>query len=164
MRQLVSQVDGVVDPRVALPTTQPTIEIEVDLDRAQRHEIKPGDVRRAEAALLQGITVGSVFEEQKVFDVIVQGGPETRESVASVRNLLLDRPGGGHVRLGEVADVRTARTPISIQREAVSRRLDVEADVSGRSVDSVAKDIENRLENLALPARVPRRGADGDDR
>ena len=58
---------------------QPTLEIEVDLDRAQALGIKPGDVRRAEATLLQGIQVGSVFEEQKVFDVIVQGVPATRQ-------------------------------------------------------------------------------------
>ena len=164
MQQLVSQVDGVDDPRVAQPTTQPQVEIEVDLDKAQRYQIKPGDVRRAEAALLQGITVGSVFEGQKVFDVIVQGEPSTRESVANVRNLLLDRPGGGHVRLGQVADVRVVQTPLSIQRDEVSRRLDVEADVSGRSLDSVANDIENRLQGVDLPARVPREGAEADHR
>ncbi len=151
VRQLVSQVDGVVDPRVAQPTTQPQVEIEVDLDKAQRYQIKPGDVRRAEAALLQGITVGSVFEGQKVFDVIVQGEPSTRESVANVRNLLLDRPGGGHVRLGQVADVRVVQTPLSIRRDEVSRRLDVEADVSGRSLDSVANEIENRLQGVNFP-------------
>ncbi len=151
VRQLVSQVDGVVDPRVALPGTHPSIEIEVDLDKARRYEIKPGDVRRAEAALLQGIQVGSVFQEQKVFDVIVQGAPETRRSVEDVRNLLIDRPEGGHVRLGQVAEVRVAQTPSSIEREAVSRRLDVEANVSGRSLDSVAKDIEDRLANVSFP-------------
>ena len=85
---------------------QPTLEIEVDLERAQQLGVKPGDVRRAEATLLQGIQVGSVFEDQKVFDVVVQGVPATRASVDDVRNLLIDRPGGGHVRLGEVADVR----------------------------------------------------------
>jgi len=151
VRQLVSQVDGVVDPRVTQPVSQPQVEIEVDLDKAQRYQIKPGDVRRAEAALLQGITVGSVFEGQKVFDVIVQGEPSTRESVANVRNLLLDRPGGGHVRLGQVADVRVVKTPLSIQRDEVSRRLDVEADVSGRSLDSVASDIEDRLQGTTFP-------------
>ncbi len=151
VRQLVAQVDGVVDPRVAQPITQPQVEIEVDLDKAQRYEIKPGDVRRAEAALLQGITVGSVFEGQKVFDVIVQGEPSTRESVANVRNLLLDRPGGGHVRLGQVADVRVVQTPLSIKRDEVSRRLDVEANVSGRSLDSVAQDIEDRLQGVSFP-------------
>ena len=38
-----------------------------------------------------------------------------------------------------------------IKRDAVSRYLDVEADVSGRSVGDVANDIENRLADLSLP-------------
>jgi Cu/Ag efflux pump CusA len=86
-----------------------------------------------------------------VFEVVVQGTPNTRRSVADIRNLLLDRPGGGHVRLGEVADVRVRDLPISIQRESVSRYLDVEADVSGRSLDSVAGDLENRLQSSVFP-------------
>jgi CzcA family heavy metal efflux pump len=151
VRRLVAGVDGVENLRVAQPLNQPQVEIEVDLDKAQRYQIKPGDVRRAEAALLQGITVGSVFEGQKVFDVIVQGEPSTRQGVANVRNLLLDRPGGGHVRLGQVADVRTVQTPLSIRRDEVSRYLDIEADVSGRSLDSVANDIENRLADTTFP-------------
>ena len=120
-------------------------------------------MRRAEATLLQGIEVGSVFEDQKVFEVIVKGTPETRRSVASVRNLLIDKPDGGHVRLGDVADVRVAQTPAVIKRDAVSRYLDVEADVSGRSVGDVANDIENRLANVEPAARVPRGGAAADD-
>jgi CzcA family heavy metal efflux pump len=151
VRRLMSRVDGVVDPRIELPATQPTVQIETDLARAQRFGIKPGDVRRAEAALLQGIQVGSVFQQQKVFDVIVQGVPETRASVASVRNLLIDAPSGDQVRLGQVADVQVARTPIVIERDAVSRRLDVEAGVSGRGLGSVADDVEDRLANVSFP-------------
>ena len=149
--RVVSGVDGVVDPTLEFPVTQPTIEIETDLDRAQRFGVKPGDVRRAEAALIQGIHVGSIFKEQKVFDVVVRGVPATRRSVASVRNLLLDRPGGGHVRLGRVADVRVGQTPESIERDAVSRRLDIEAGVSGRSLDAVAGEIEDRLARSRFP-------------
>jgi Cu/Ag efflux pump CusA len=151
VRQIVSEVDGVADPRIELPAAQPNLEIEVDLEKARRQGIKPGDVRRAEATLLQGIQVGSVFEQQKVFDVIVQGTPETRRSVSAVRNLLIDRPDGGHVRLGEVAAVRVAQTPAVIKRDAVSRYLDVEADVSGRSLGDVANEIEDRLATLSLP-------------
>ena len=108
----MSTVDGVVDPRVDSPAVEPTIEIEVDLDRAQAFGLTPGAVRRAEATLLQGIQVGSIFQEQKVFDVIVQGAPSTRGSVEDVRNLLIDRPGGGHVTLGQVADVRVDGHPL----------------------------------------------------
>ena len=151
VRQLMSQVDGVVDPRVEQLVEQPNVEIEVDLDKAREVGIKPGDVRRAEATLVQGLLVGSVFEEQKVFDVVVKGTPETRRSVLDIRNLLLDTPGGGQVRLADVADVRVRDLPIAIRRESVARHIDVEADVSGRSLDSVAGELEGRLKSSVFP-------------
>jgi Cu/Ag efflux pump CusA len=149
--QLVSQVDGVKSPRVDLPAAQPEVQIETDLNRARGFGIKPGDVRRAEAALLQGIQVGSVFVQQKVFDVIVQGVPQTRGSVGNIRNLLIDTPNGGHVRLGQVANVQVTPAPIAIDREAVSRRVDVEANVSGRGLGDVKADVEKRLAGVAFP-------------
>ena len=151
VRSAVAGIDGVVEPVVEQPEVQPSVEIEVDLDRAQALGVTPGDVRRSEAALLQGIQVGSVFEEQKVFDVIVEGVPGTRESVEDVRNLLIDRPGGGHVTLGQVADVRVADSPASISREAVSRHLDVLSQVEGRSVDDVLADVRTAVAGLTFP-------------
>ena len=151
VRELMAQVEGVVDPRVEQSDLQPTVEIEVDLQKAQAFGLTPGDVRRAEATLLQGIQVGSVFEQQKVFDVVVQGAPGTRRSVEDVRGLLIDRPTGGHVTLGEVADVRTTDTPAVIRRDAVSRRLDVTAGLDGRSADDVAADLRTRLAAVDLP-------------
>jgi Cu/Ag efflux pump CusA len=151
IRGVMTRIDGVVDPRIERPVDQPNLVIEVDLARAQRLGIKPGDVRRAEATLLQGIQAGSVFEDQKVFDVLVVGAPQTRQSIADVRNLLIDRPGGGHVRLGRVADVRIEPTAVAIDREAVSRHLDVSAGVGGRGVDDVADDIRTRLAAMSFP-------------
>jgi CzcA family heavy metal efflux pump len=151
VRRAMSQVNGVVDPRLEPAPRQPTLKIEVDLAKARRYGIKPGDVRRAEAALLQGIQVGSVFQNQKVFDVTVQGVPELRRSVADVRGLLIDTPSGDHVRLGDVADVQVAPEPAVIQRDSVARRIDVEAGVTGRSVDAVARDVEARLADVGFP-------------
>ena len=151
VRRLMAGIDGVVDATVERPAVQPTLRIEVDLDRARRYGVKPGDVRRAEAILLQGILVGSTFKEQKVFDVIVQGDPQLATSQAAVRNLLIDRPDGGHVRLSQVADVRVGSTPTVIRRDAVSRKLDIVAGVDGRSVGDVKSEIEQRLADLPLP-------------
>ena len=151
VKGLMAEVPGVTSPRVDMPPRQPTVEIEVDLDKAQAVGVSPGIVRRSAATLLQGIQVGSVFQEQKVFDVIVQGAPATRESLDDVRNMLIDRPDGGHVRLGDVADVRVAQSAAVIQRDAVSRWIDVEAGVSGRSVGAAAADIETRLAATDFP-------------
>jgi CzcA family heavy metal efflux pump len=145
VKKIVSGVPGVADPRAEGLDEQPTIQIEADLDRAASAGVKPGDVRRATAELLQGIQVGSLFDEQKVFDVVVRGTPNTRRSLTDVRNLLIDTPGKGHVRLGQVADVRIRPTPNVIRREATSRKLDVTADVSGRDLASVLDDVENQV-------------------
>ncbi len=151
VKKIIDEVEGVRGATVETPEEQPTLEIEVDLDKAQKEGIKPGDVRRAEAILLQGILVGSVFENQKVFDVIVQGDPALAEDPEAVKTLLIDKPDGGHVRLNDIADIRAGSTPTVIKRDAVSRKLDITLDVDGRSVEAVADDIQQRMEKLDMP-------------
>ncbi len=151
LQQALVGVDGVVDPHVVLPLEEPSLEIEVDLASAQRYGVKPGDVRRSAATLLSGIQVGSLFEQQKVFDVVVWGAPEIRESQADVGELLIDTPGGGHVRLKEVAEVRLVTSPTVIRREGVSPYLDVRFNVQGRNARAVASDVQATIQNFAFP-------------
>ena len=151
VRQSITQIRGIANARVDLPAEEPTLQIEVNLDKAQAHGIKPGDVRRAAATLLSGIVVGSLFEQQKVFDVVVWGEPGIRNNLTSIRRLLIDTPDGGHVRLGGVADVRVAASPTVIRRQAVSRYLDVTADVSGRDRGSVVSDVRSHVEAMRFP-------------
>jgi CzcA family heavy metal efflux pump len=149
--QALAEIDGVVDLVVEPQIEEPYVEIEVDLAKAKEHGIKPGDVRRAASTLLVGIEAGSLFEEQKVFDVVVWGVPETRHSLTSVRELLIDTPGGGHVRLEDVADVRVASGRTTINREALSRRIDVSFNVRGRTLGAVARDVESALDQITFP-------------
>ena len=151
VRQTVAGIAGVTDARAVLPLEEPTLEIEVDLAVAQRYGVKAGDVRRAAATLLSGINVGSLFEEQKIFDVVVWAKPEVRHNLSDIRNLLIDTPGGGHVRLGEVAEVRVAPAPTVINREAISPYLDVVFDIRGRNVAAVLSDVQAAMQNHPFP-------------
>jgi Cu/Ag efflux pump CusA len=151
VRRAVSGIDGMDGARAVLPATEPTVEVQVDLGRAQQHGIKPGDVRRAATTLLSGINVGSLFEEQKVFDVVVWGTPTIRNSLTGVRQLLIDTPTGGHVRLEDVANVRIAPNPGVVNRQNVSRYVDIAADIGGRDRDAVVSDVQRRLETMSFP-------------
>jgi CzcA family heavy metal efflux pump len=151
IQALLSKIDGVKDPKVEQQAEQSAIEIEVDLERARQHNLKPGDVRRAASTLLSGITVGALFQDQKVFDVVVWGRPEVRDNVHEIPNLLIDTESGDQVRLGDVARVRTAPTNSIIRRQGVSRRLDVEAEVSGRPLGVVTQEVARRIKDIALP-------------
>jgi CzcA family heavy metal efflux pump len=148
---LISEVDGIDDPRVEFATEEPTLEVEVDLARAHALGLSPGDVRRSAATLLSGITVGNLFEEQKVFDVVVWGAPEIRESLRDVRELLIDTPSGGHVRLGEVASPMIVPSPTVIRHESVASYVDVSANVVRRDVAAVADDVESTLQQVDFP-------------
>jgi Cu/Ag efflux pump CusA len=144
-------VSGVLSPKVEPQVSEPTLEIEVDLAAAQRHGLRPGDIRREATTLISGLAVGNLYEEQKVFDVVVWGGPAIRQSLSDLESLLIDTPSGGHVRLGDVAKVRIAPDPVAIDHNSVSRSLDVTATVNGRSAADVAQDVTSRLRGTSFP-------------
>ncbi|HET9724895.1 MAG TPA: efflux RND transporter permease subunit [Actinomycetota bacterium] len=147
----MSKIDGVVAPRMELQPVEPVVDVRVDLERAERYGVVPGDVRRAAATLMSGIGVGSLFEEQKVFDVVVWGEPEVRNGVGSVRHLPIDTTSGGQVRLGQVADVTIAAAPTVIRHRDLSRNLDIVADVQDRDVDAVTADVRHAIETMSFP-------------
>ena len=151
VRQALAGISGIVDPSVNLDFNEPVVEIEVKLDAAQARGVKPGDVRRAAATLLAGIEVGNLFEEQKMFEVVVWSEPHVRHSLSAIHDLLIDAPGGRHVRLGDVARVRIVPHPNVIERENVARTVDVVAFVKGRSVPAVAADVSDRIRRMSLP-------------
>ncbi len=151
VRRSIASVDGVRDPRVEAQPEQPTLQIEVDLARAERQGVRPGDVRRTAATLISGLLAGNLYQEQKVFDVVVWGTPTVRQNMTSVENLLVDTPGGRQVRLRDVATVRMGPSPAVIRHEDVSRYIDVAADVSGRRLGAVTEDVRSKLRALEYP-------------
>jgi Cu/Ag efflux pump CusA len=160
IRGILSRTNGVVDPRVDVTVDQPVAEIEVDLAAAQKEGIKPGDVRRAAATVLQGIEVGYMFEQQKVFQVIVKGTQATRNSLNSVTDMLVDKPEGGQVRLGDVAKVTLRPNQTVIQHDNTSRRVDVVANIQGRDLSAVKAEVETAIRSLQFPleyhAEIPK--------
>ena len=148
---LIGRIPGVAGTSVSTPVTQPTIDINVNLDAAARYGISPGDVRREAGTLLSGLTVGNYFENQEVFDVVVWGLPATRGSLTSIENLLIDSANGGHVKLGRVASVAVQPQPSDIPQEAMSQYADVTAAVSGDSAGSVRDAISAKLATVAFP-------------
>lgn len=151
IRSALTGVDGVVRAEIEPTPQEQTLEVQVDLDRAQALGVKPGDVRRAAAMLVGGITVGNLFEEQKVFDVVVWGAPEIRQSAADLQKLWIDTPGGRTIRLGQVADVRELPNAAVIRHEDVARYVEVTADVSGRGVADVNDEVEDVVAGVGFP-------------
>ncbi|WP_299429938.1 efflux RND transporter permease subunit, partial [uncultured Meiothermus sp.] len=151
VQQALSGIEGVVDLHTELQMDIPHIQVEPNLAKIQQVGLKPGDIRRAAATLVAGTEVSDIHRDNKVYDVWVWSDPKIRNSLTKIRELLIDTPRGGHVRLEEMADVRVLPTPNVIQRENQSRRISVEANVRGRDLGSVARDVERALAKVQFP-------------
>ena len=95
--------------------------------------------------------MGNFFEQQKVFDVVVQGTPAVRSGLTSVSDLLLDTVNGGHARLSSLARVGVAAEPADITHEAMSPYVDVTARLSGRSLSSARTAVAAGLRGISFP-------------
>jgi len=144
-------IPGIVDLKKELHMETPQIEIEVDLAKAHEYGLKPGDVRRAAAFLIQGEEIGDLFFGNKIYGVNVWTPPAARDSLSDIQNLWIDTPDGGRVRLSDVADVRIGAVPNVIERQGQSRKIDVSANVKGRDLGSVAEDVEAALQKVEFP-------------
>jgi CzcA family heavy metal efflux pump len=151
MKESLNGVEGLKSLSVEFQYPIAQVEVEVKMDAAQRLGVKPGDVRRASGILLAGEEAGDIFRDGKAYDVNIWSTPETRHSIEDVRNLLIDTPNSGPVRLTDLADVRIKATPNHIDRERQSRKIDVTANVAGRDIGSVAADVQKIVSQVAMP-------------
>ena len=151
VRRALVGLDGAGTVTVGAQPQEAQIEVKVDLAAAQKYNLTPGEVRRAAAILVSGIEVGSLFEEQKVFQVVVLGTAQTRHDLTLVKDLLIDAPGGEKVRLGDVADVGITSVPTVVRHNAVSRFVDVTTSVADGGAADLAERAEEAIESVAFP-------------
>jgi Cu/Ag efflux pump CusA len=150
VKAALDSVDGVWDARVETTPEEPQIEVTVNIPAASQVGLKPGDVRRSATTQFSGLTVGRIFELQKVFEVVVWSNPESRTSLSNIQNAMIELPKGGHVRLGDVATVALTPTPSEIRREGISQYVDVIAKVGVRNSETLVRDIEARLKTITF--------------
>jgi CzcA family heavy metal efflux pump len=151
VKDALAKIDGIVDLHMAFQEKIPQIEVKVDLGRAQRYGLKPGDIRRSATTLVALEEAGDILIANRTYDVNVWSVPAARSSLTDLRNLPINTPAGGHVRLAEVADVRVAPTPNVVNREHLMRRMDVNANVRGRPLGAVYADVEATLSTIGFP-------------
>jgi Cu/Ag efflux pump CusA len=150
--RVMAAIEGVTDLKVEQQVLIPKVEIQYRPDAAGQFGLRSGDVRHQAAVLAQGLKVGEVYDQQKIFDVVVRGEDRFRGDIISLQRLRLDTPSGASVPLHEVADVRIVPTPNVVQRENASRRIDVTANVQGRDLGSVAREVEEKVRGMGFDA------------
>ncbi len=151
IKTILGGIDGAIGAKVALQANIPQIDVEVNMDAANRYGLKPGDVRRAAATFVAGEEVGDIYRDGKAYDVQVWSPPEARTSVTNIENLPLDTPSGVKIRMADVATISVKPTPNVIERSEGSRRIDVSANVKEGDLAKVVEKLKTDMESVQFP-------------
>jgi Cu/Ag efflux pump CusA len=147
----LKKIPGIIDLHRELQVEIPQVQVEVNLATARAYGIKPGDVRRATSVLLASEEVGDVFVAGKAYDVHVWTTPSVRQNLTDIEDLPIDTPVAGQVPLGDLATVRVAPASNVVSHEGLTRRINVDANVSGRDLGAVIGDVERALNDVEFP-------------
>ena len=150
---LVRGVEGIADLRAEQLTGLPQLQIAVNREAAARVGLAPGDVIRAVRIGLVGEEQSEIWLGQRRFDLVVRLREDHRTTFDAIRTLFIDGHDGTRIPLGQLAEISQTFGPAAIRREAGSRRIAVEASVSGRDLGSTAAEVREILASqLQLPS------------
>ena len=152
VKKAFEDIPGLVDLKVESLKEIAQLDVKVDLAKAEYYGVKPGDVRRLAAVMVTGTECGDIFRDGKAYDVNVWSTPENRNSVNAIQDIRIDTPNHGQVRLADLADVGIHAAPNAVERWQLKRKIDVRANVRGRDLGSVVKDVEAKLAGVPFPA------------
>lgn len=152
IRRVVAAVPGAADVKLEQTAGLPVMRVRVDRNRCARYGVSVGEVLDTVEASRAGKVVGTIFERQKRFSLVVRFNDNAARSLDALANLPVATPSGALVPLGQLAQLIVETGPAQISREGVRRRVVVEANVQGRDVGSFVAEAQKRLaQEVSLP-------------
>lgn len=148
----LEQVPGAADVKAEQVTGVPRIRIIVDRDQIGRYGLSAKDVLGIIESARVGQTVGTVFQGQRRFDLIVRLSDETSAGPIALGNILIPTAHGELVPLSRVATIEVDEGPAQVSRENIQRRLVVEANIRGRDLGSFVAEAQQVIrDRISLP-------------
>lgn len=151
IKSSISGIEGVVDINIEQQVERPQLEIRPRRELLAKYGIPINEFAHFINVTLAGEVVSQVYEKGLPYDVTVRLDDEHRNSMEKISNLMIDS-NAGKIPLSYVADIVSATGPNTINRENVSRRIIISANVQDRDLRGAVNGIQDKIESeIALP-------------
>ena len=152
LARTLAGVPGLVDVRSSLEAGNPELQVTFDRERLAALGLDMRTLSQALRDRIQGAVPTRFKDEDRQIDVRVRNARSFRRRVADIENLVIPGRDGRPLRLMAVADVRPDRGPAEIHRVQQQRAAVITANLAGRSLGEVERDIRGRIAALPPPA------------
>ena len=151
IKEAIQGIDGIADLTFEQQIERPQLQIKPKRDMLAKYGIPLPEFSEFINVALSGKVVSQVYEGGKVFDLTVKVHDDDKANMEQIGNLMIDA-NGQKVPLHYVAEILPLVGPNTISRENVQRKIVVSANVAGRDLNGVVKDIQKTVgEQITLP-------------
>lgn len=144
IKGVISDIPGVVDANIEQQIDRPQLDIRPRRQLLAQYGIPMAEFARVINVALAGEVVSQVYENGLPYDITVRLADDRKNTMEKIANLTIDS-NQGKIPLSSVADIVSATGPNTINRENVSRRLIISANVADRDLRGVVNDIRREI-------------------
>ncbi|MEC5129460.1 efflux RND transporter permease subunit [Verrucomicrobiales bacterium BCK34] len=149
---IARSIPGMEEARTEQQGSVPQLRIEIDRDRAAAYGVTPGELNSELADLIGGGYVAEIYENQRVYDLVMRLPTEWRENPDKLKNFYIDTQSGQRIPLSYVAEIRQASGPNTILRENTQRRFVVSINPTTSDLNYVVERLQEEVtEQVKLP-------------
>ena len=153
IKKAIEDTEGLVDLQIEQQVLIPQVKVQLMREEAAKYGIVVGDLAQLMEKALQGEVVGQILEGQKSIDVFMRFDEKSRTDLELIQKTPIKTlPDGTKILVEQVADVYESNGPNIINRENAQRRIVVLANSSGRDLNGLVSEIQNKInKNVELP-------------
>jgi len=148
MVQRIQDVEGLRDVTHSLAEGKPEYHIIIDREKASRMGLMVNHIANSIQTAALGKVATRFREGNEEIDIRVQFKEKFRDSLDDIKNIPIMTPLNNMVTLDQVASIIEGEGPIRITRENQARVITVTANIAGRDLGSVARDIKERINDI----------------
>lgn len=144
VEKMMTDIKGITNVKSDLSQTYDQYEIKVDQNKAADNGISAAQLAMNLNENLPEKTISTVNEKGKSIDVKVKQNKQTDWSSQKIKNIKLNKPTGGTIKLSEIASLKKSYTPSKLTQEDGDYATTVtgkvtDKDVGGKSQQVMAK-------------------------
>ena len=145
IKSVATEVPGIVDINVEQQIGRPQIDIRPRREMLARYGITNAEFNQFITTMIGGEVLSQVYVKGLPYDLTLKLENESKASIDKLKDLTIVSP-MGNIPLSYIADIVSTTGPNTINRENVSRRLVISANVDGRDLRSAVNDIQAEIE------------------
>lgn len=154
LKAKISKIPGLVNVAVSRGDYTPEYNVDFDREKLAMHGLNITTASNFLRNRINGLTASLFREDGEEYAIKVVYGPEFRQSLEAIQDILIYNAQGQAVRLRDVATIHETFTPPSIERKNKQRIVTVSSTVSGTTIDKAVVEINKAIDELEIPNGV----------